>query len=149
MVDLASLVVDAVDRLRVTVTGHRVDVATERHQSAWVDPDRIEQVLDNLISNAAKYGEPYTAIRVASVAHDDGIEVTVTNQGPGLLPEDLPTLFSRFRRSRRARADRVAGLGLGLYIVKGLVEAQGGRVWAESAPGATSFHFTLPRAVSA
>ena len=82
-----------------------------------------------------------------SVARDGFIEVTVTNWGVGIAPEELPTLFDRFRRATRARAQGIPGLGLGLYIARGLVEAHGGRVWAESVPdGATSFHFTLPRA---
>lgn len=146
MVDLALLVNGVVDRLRSTVTGHRMEVVAEGKQSAWVDPDRTQQVLENLISNAAKYAQPDSAIRVASVGHDDLVEVTVTNWGPGIQPEELSTLFSRFHRTARARDAQIPGLGLGLYIVKGLVEAQGGRVWAESVPGgATSFLFTLPR----
>lgn len=146
-VDLASLIERVVDELRSTAIDRRIDIASEEDQRAWVDPDRIRQVLENLISNAAKYSLSDSAIRVESVARDRFIEVMVTNWGVGIAPEELPTLFDRFRRATRARAAGIPGLGLGLYIARGLVEAHGGRMWAESVPGdATSFHFTVPRA---
>jgi PAS domain S-box-containing protein len=149
-VDLASLIAGVVDELRSTATGLRIDIASEGMQSVWVDPDRIRQVLENLISNAAKYGRPDSGIRVTSVARDRFVDVTVTNWGVGIPSEELPTLFDRFRRATRARAEGIPGLGLGLYIAKGVVEAHGGRMWAESVPNdATSFHFTLPRALPA
>ncbi len=75
------------------------------------------------------------------------VEITVTNEGPGIEPDEIPLLFSRFARTRAARRGQAPGLGLGLYISSGLVEAQGGRMWVESTPGQrTSFHFTLPGA---
>ena len=71
----------------------------------------------------------------------------VTNEGPGIPAEEMPRLFSRFGRTDGAHARRTPGIGLGLYIARGLVEAHGGRIWAESVPGeSTSFHFTLPMA---
>ena len=146
-VDLVSLIQGVVNEFRNTATDLRIDIASEGMQSVWVDPDRIRQVLENLISNAAKYGRPDSRIRVKSVARDRFVDVTVTNRGVGIPPEELPTLFDRFRRATRAHAEGIPGLGLGLYIAKGVVEAHGGRMWAESAPNdATSFHFTLPRA---
>jgi signal transduction histidine kinase len=69
----------------------------------------------------------------------------VTNQGAGIAQEELPLIFRRFQRTRLSREERIPGLGLGLYITKGLVEAHGGRLWADSTPGkTTTFHFTLP-----
>jgi signal transduction histidine kinase len=77
----------------------------------------------------------------------DMVEITVTNEGPGIEPDEIPLLFSRFARTRAARRGPAPGLGLGLYISSGLIEAQGGRMWVESTPGQrTSFHFTLPGA---
>ena len=71
--------------------------------------------------------------------------VSVTNLGWGIPPEEKERLFTRFHRARQAVQDEVPGLGLGLYIVKGLVEAHGGRVWVESELGEyASFRFTLP-----
>ncbi len=110
----------------------------------WVDPDRVHQVLDNLISNAVKYGRPDAEIRIEWLNRGDRLEVVVTNHGPGIPAEELPQLFSRFGRTRGARTHRTPGIGLGLYIARGLVEAHGGRIWAESVPGqSTSFHFTV------
>ena len=73
--------------------------------------------------------------------------MTVANRGPGIAPDELPLIFSRFGRTREARAAGTPGTGLGLYISKGLVEAQGGRMWVDSVPGElTTFHFLLPKA---
>jgi signal transduction histidine kinase len=116
-------------------------------QYAWVDPDRIQQVLVNLIGNAAKYGDPETTIEVVAETQEDVIEVSVTNRGPGIPAEEIPRLFSRFGRMSGASASATPGTGLGLYIAKGLIEAHGGRIWVESTPGElTTFHFVVPRA---
>ncbi len=78
------------------------------------------------------------------------IEVAVTNVGAGIPPEALPRLFQRFQRAADGKLARVNGVGLGLYITRELVEAHGGRIWAESTPGdTTTFRFTLPIATSA
>jgi len=112
-----------------------------------VDPDRIHQVLDNLISNGVKYGRPGGEIRIEWLDRGERLEVVITNKGAGIPAEELPQLFSRFGRTRIARARHTPGIGLGLYIARGLVEAHGGRIWAESVLGeSTSFHFTLPTA---
>jgi PAS domain S-box-containing protein len=139
------VIVDAV------VESHRetkaIRLVGEQDQRILVDPDRIHQVLDNLISNAVKYGRPGGEIRIEWLDRGERLEVVVTNQGAGIPAEELPQLFSRFGRTRIARARGTPGVGLGLYIARGLVEAHGGRIWAESVLGeSTSFHFTLPTA---
>jgi signal transduction histidine kinase len=112
-----------------------------------IDATRIEQVLDNLVSNAAKYGEIGADITIALERHDADFEVAVISRGAGIAPVDLPRVFQRFARSERERRRGVPGLGLGLYICKGLIEAHGGRIWAESIPGrTTTFRFTIPAA---
>jgi PAS domain S-box-containing protein len=112
---------------------------------ACVDPMRIEQVLGNLLSNAVKYGDPSAAIDVRLDRTDGEVEIAVTNYGKGIEPGEVPHLFDRFVRSKRAEGSDVKGLGLGLYISKGIVEAHGGRMWADSIPGkTTTFHVTLP-----
>jgi signal transduction histidine kinase len=111
------------------------------------DPVRVEQVLSNLLSNAGKYSPPASEIVIAAWSGPREVTLSVTNQGPGIPPRDLSRVFSRHYRTARASTGRAPGLGLGLYIAKGLVEAQGGRIWAESEPGkVTTFSFTLPRA---
>ncbi|MDC3958950.1 PAS domain S-box protein [Polyangium jinanense] len=109
-----------------------------------VDAQRLEQVAENLLSNALKYGTPGTPIEVVAERRGAEIMVAVRNQGPGIVAEDMRTLFERFKRGR-AQGGSIKGLGLGLYIVRGLVEAHGGRVHAESVPGeSTTFTFSLP-----
>ncbi|HEX8109458.1 MAG TPA: PAS domain-containing sensor histidine kinase [Kofleriaceae bacterium] len=113
----------------------------------WADAGRVSQVLSNLLSNADKYSYRGTRIDVHVARAEGMVEITVTNEGPGIEPDEIPLLFSRFARTRAARRGQAPGLGLGLYISSGLVEAQGGRMWVESTPGQrTSFHFTLPGA---
>ncbi|WP_437478372.1 ATP-binding protein [Sorangium sp. So ce1014] len=111
-----------------------------------VDEARIEQVIGNLLLNAAKYGDPAAPIRVTLSRRDTEAEIAVENRGPGIHQDDLPRLFQRFQRLSSAPSRRSPpGTGLGLYICKGIVEAHGGRIWARSKPGeTTAFHFTLP-----
>ena len=110
------------------------------------NPASLERILGNLISNALKYSEPGGRITVAASSEGGQVVVSVSDQGSGIPLEDLPNLFTRYYRTKEARAHR-SGLGLGLYITKGLVEAHGGRIWVESELGkGSTFSFTLPRA---
>jgi len=145
-VDLQQLVSSIVDRVRQATQEHVVTlVVPEILPKVHADPLRVEQILVNLLSNATKYADPKTEITVAAAVHPDEVELAVTNHGSGLSPDDIGKVFSRFYRSER-HSRTVDGLGLGLYIVKGLVEAHGGRIWIESEVGrCTTFRFTLPR----
>jgi PAS domain S-box-containing protein len=144
-IDLCALVRETVDRLK-HVTGDRVHVSeTAPTASVFADPMRIEQVLGNLLSNAAKYGEPNTTIDVQVTRADAGLGIAVTNRGEGIDAKELPWLFDRFMRSKTTKGSGVSGLGLGLYISRGIIEAHGGRLWVESVPGkTTTFHISLP-----
>jgi signal transduction histidine kinase len=111
----------------------------------WADAKRVEQVLTNLLSNAVKYTPEggHITVRVES----DGIyaTVTVTDTGIGIAPTDLPHLFGRYRRGSGEKVAKIKGTGLGLLIVKQIVEAHGGKVWVESQEGkGSTFGFTLP-----
>ena len=110
------------------------------------DRQRIVQVLGNLLSNAARHSPESSAIRVAAVREDVHVAVSVADEGRSIPAERLPHLFRKFARSGREDRGRGVGAGLGLAICKGLVEAHGGRIWAESegtGPGAR-FTFTIP-----
>ena len=110
------------------------------------DQQRIVQVLGNLLSNAARHSPQSAAVRVAAVLDEVYVAVSVIDEGPGIPAERLPHLFRKFARSGREDRGRGAGAGLGLAICKGLVEAHGGRIWAETegtGPGAR-FTFTIP-----
>jgi PAS domain S-box-containing protein len=111
------------------------------------DRAKLEEILINLIDNAIKYSPEGAPVRVAARPAGDEIEVAVEDRGIGIAPEDVAHLFEKFQRIVTPATRDIGGTGLGLYIVKGLVEAHGGRVWVESVPGAGStFCFTLPRA---
>jgi signal transduction histidine kinase len=104
------------------------------------DPDRLDRILVNLVGNALKYSQD----RVIVSADGDGgeVRISVCDRGPGISPEDLPRIFERYYRGQRHEGE---GLGLGLFIVRTLVEAHGGRIWADSRPGeGSTFTFTLP-----
>lgn len=116
---------------------------------AMVDGGRFIQVLSNLLSNADKYSDSGTPIDVRVERAETMVRVSVTNEGPGIAQDEIPQLFSRFGRTRSAQGSTLPGLGLGLYICRGVVEALGGRLWVESQPSEkTHFRFTLPRAAS-
>ncbi|HTI65032.1 MAG TPA: PAS domain S-box protein [Gemmatimonadaceae bacterium] len=114
--------------------------------SVCVDAMRIEQVLDNLLSNAEKYGDPKSGIELRVALGEREVEITVTNYGAGIQPGELSRIFDRFVRSKATQGTGVHGLGLGLYISKGIVEAHGGRMWADSVRDKTTFHIALPAA---
>ena len=111
------------------------------------DRRRIGQVLDNLLSNAAKFSPPSAPIRLTADVDDAHVTISIRDEGCGVAPEDLPKLFGKFTRGTPEAADRIdEGHGLGLAICKGIVEAHGGRIWAQSdGPGlGTRLAFTVP-----
>ncbi len=109
---------------------------------AHTDPALLERVLLNLIGNALKYSAGEVRVNAASLGPD--LCVSVSDAGPGIPPEDLPHIFERYYRGRHGHPSD--GLGLGLFIVRMLVEANGGRVWTESQGEGTTFRFTIPAA---
>jgi signal transduction histidine kinase len=114
------------------------------------DADRLKQVFANLLSNALKYSPPETPVRITVDGDDTTMHVAIQDEGIGVAPDDLQRLFERYTRGRDALAAGVEGFGLGLYLCRGIVEAHGGRIWAESAgPGhGTTVHLMLPRKIS-
>jgi signal transduction histidine kinase len=124
----------------------RVETAGEDPIGLW-DRVAVEQVVSNLVSNALKYSEPPSPIEVLVQAEPAAVQMTVQDRGIGMAPEEVAGLFRRYGRARSAVEREIGGLGLGLYIVHGIVEAHGGRVWAESpGPGrGTSVAVLLPR----
>jgi PAS domain S-box-containing protein len=145
-IDIASFVATIVSRMQHAYPDRAIRLATRgAAPPSEVDPARIEQVLTNLVSNAAKYGYPNTDIGVDLATDGDAIQLAVTNQGAGISAKELPHVFDRSYRTSKAEASREDGLGLGLYITKGIVEAHGGSIGAESTPGQTTrFWVSLP-----
>ncbi len=119
----------------------------------WADPDKIDQVLSNLLENAVRHGEgtvtiditPSASPRDREHAEPAATSVTVSDEGPGIPEESMNRVFTRFWRGSKR-----GGTGLGLYIVKGIVEAHGGSITVGRAPGGgAEFRFTLPVAAPA
>ncbi|MCL4465189.1 MAG: ATP-binding protein [Chloroflexi bacterium] len=144
-VDLVELARRAVAAQQTAMPDHPVTLQAPPHLSVAADSARLMQVLSNLLSNAAKYSPEGSAIGIGISAADREAMVSVADRGVGIPPHQLQYLFRPY--SRLHREHRVAkGIGLGLFVAKGIVEAQGGRIWAES-PGAdlgTTFYFTVP-----
>jgi signal transduction histidine kinase len=149
-VDVAAAVRHRVDALIAAGTPaerFRVTVA-ERLPDLWADADKLQQVLGNLLENAVRHGEGTVTIEVAPAplpgAHPagdpEGTAVTVSDEGPGIPEESMGRVFTRFWRGNRR-----GGTGLGLYIVKGIIDAHGGTVTVGRAPGGGArFRFVLP-----
>jgi PAS domain S-box-containing protein len=110
------------------------------------DVAKIDQVMSNLVSNAAKYSASDQPITIQAQSGNDGVRITVRDVGIGLSQEDLETIFELFGRSSRPEAANVPGLGLGLFISRNIVERHGGKLWAESAGRGrgSSVHIWLP-----
>ncbi len=146
-VNLPRLAEKIVDRFRTQTQIHTFELDfPPDFPLVWGDPERLREVLTNLISNAVKYSPDGGTVWVGGRADQTGVTVYVADQGIGIPPEEQSRIFDRFHRVETGLHRRTEGAGLGLYLVKAIVEAHGGRVWVESAPGRGSiFMFTLPK----
>jgi len=142
--DVGALIDGVVGRLRVVIADHqlRTEVPDDL-PPVFLDYVEIDQVLSNLVENAAKYTPAGTEISIGVRRLGPEIEIEVADRGPGIRPEDLPHLFDAFFRA--ARPDQPRGTGLGLAVARGLIEAHDGRIRAENRhDGGARFVFTLP-----
>ena len=151
--DVATLVDEARSRFQSGGgrSNLRIDLSPEL-PLVMADGRRIIQVLNNLLTNAARHSHEASAIGVSAVREGYHVAVSVTDEGRGIAAERLPHLFRKFSRiDGEDRRRDIAGSGLGLSICKGIVEAHGGRIWAESdGPGlGARFTFTIPVAQDA
>ncbi len=122
-----------------------VVVAVPAGLQVLADPRRLEQVVANLVENAFAYGAPPVEVRATIAGKDGAVEIAVIDHGRGVADALVPSLFDRLRLLAHRDRDRSRGTGLGLSLVKGLVEAMGGRVWYEQVPGGgADFRFRLP-----
>jgi len=144
--DLSTIVTDVRNGLSGLARSHHLDFeAPGGELGLFGDATAIEHVLTNLVENAIKYSPSETTIRL-TVEEDPGeVQIKIADQGQGIEPEDLPFIFERFRQANTPGRTR-SSVGLGLYIVRSLVTAHGGRVWADSKVGqGTTFTIALPR----
>jgi signal transduction histidine kinase len=146
-VDLAMALRSALDLAAFSIerAGHRLEAdGVPPTLAARADPDRLAQVLANLLSNAVRYTPRGGVITVKAERRPDDILVSVANTGEPIPPDELDHVFERFYRVEKSRDRAHGGAGIGLAIVKQLVESTGGRVGAESGDGQTRFWFSLP-----
>jgi two-component system phosphate regulon sensor histidine kinase PhoR len=145
--NLRDVVDEQIVRYEAMTQQKRLRVEDQMPIDLMVEVDRkmIGRVLGNLIHNAIKFTPDRGQITIGAAAADDKIKVSVADTGVGIPAEDLPRVFERFYKVDRARGK--SGTGLGLAIARHVVEAHGGRIWAESVEGrGATFYFTLPKA---
>jgi signal transduction histidine kinase len=136
----------ALPQLSLITSKHQLHIdLPEALPPVEADTQRIAQVLNNLVGNAAKFSPPGTTIYVEVSARDRGVQFDVTDQGVGIAPEDRVRIFEAFRQGQHQPGEITKGAGLGLAIARGLVEAHRGRIWIQERAGpGTTFSFLLP-----
>jgi signal transduction histidine kinase len=146
-IDLSMLVQEVADRLQMTTTSHAIVVDMEGVTDPVVaDRDHLEQVLDNLVSNAIKYSPRGGTISVSLREAREEVLLSVADPGLGIPEGQLDAIFDLFYQAEDPVSRRSGGMGLGLYISKEIVTRHGGRIWAESVPNeGSTFHVALPR----
>jgi two-component system sensor histidine kinase KdpD len=147
---LPSEIIHAARRQVEHTLEHRpVEVGVENDEPIHLDQRLTTKALAHLLENAAQYAPPGSAIRIDAREREDGLEISVSDRGPGIAPIDLPHVFDRFYRGMAARA-RVSGTGMGLWIARELLAVQGGRVCAANRPnGGAVFTVVVPASLSA
>ena len=151
-VDLAPLVAEVLSEIEVARPDRDVRLAEyvpEDLPPVFADRERVHQVLFNLLDNAVRFTPEGGRVTVSASKHNGSVDVVVADTGPGIAAEDLPRVFERFFRVDESRSRDDGGTGIGLAIARSVVEAHGGRIWAESDPGrGSTFTFELPAAPS-
>ena len=143
--DLSALVRTLVEELRSVYPRHRFEISGQSTVGAW-DPDRLGQVISNLASNAAQYGDPAQAVRLTVTSDQENAVLEVWNavKDAPIAPDRLATLFDPFRRGEHSAITHRTGLGLGLYIAHEIVRAHNGKLTARSTETGTVFRVELP-----
>ena len=143
----SEIIAAARDQVEHLLSGHRIEVNVERDVPVRVDPRLTATALAHLLENAAQYTPSQSMIGIQAQIGEDGLLIHVRDQGTGIAPADMPHLFERFYRGDAARA-RASGTGMGLWIVRGLLAAEGGRAWAENCPeGGARFSLMVPASI--
>jgi len=131
-VDMGELANEVATRMQLTTTTHKIAVHNDSRNVVTADRDHLEQVLNNLLTNAIKYSPAGGSITIDVGPDEGGVRLSVTDQGIGIPEKELEAIFGLFYRSPDRAARDAAGMGLGLYISKEIVVRHGGRIWAES-----------------
>lgn len=143
---LSQLVEDAIADIQAAIPTHKIKLDKGSAGTVYADKDRISQVLVNLFTNAIKYSPQANEVEVEIREKDGEVVVKITDFGIGILASDLDNIFTRFYRVSGKDEKTYPGFGIGLYIVKEIIELHNGRLWVESIKEEGSqFYFTLPK----
>lgn len=147
-VDLATLAARVIEEQTANLTGRSVELRSHGDVTGHWDPGRLEQILGQLISNAVRHGGEGASVMTLTNGGDH-VNILMESRGPTIPPELLPHIFDPFQIGPRPEGTPRRNIGLGLFVVKELATAHGGKVAVESGEGATRFTVTLPRGVTA
>lgn len=143
---VSELISNTLERCSSTLSSHDVIVeVSEKFPSVKIDSQLLAEALTNLLENAAKYSPPKSKIKINAVLEKDELIISVEDEGPGILVEELEKIFDKFYRGKGEHTKRVRGTGMGLAIARGIVEIHNGKIWAENLLNkGTAFKFSLP-----
>jgi signal transduction histidine kinase len=147
-VNLYILIQKIIASFQPLATASNIEISIEANETlpnAYVDPEKISLVIQNLIDNALKYTKGKGIINISAQADGNHVKVTVKDFGVGIPESQQKHIFQKFFRSDNIMKHQTVGTGLGLYIAKAIVEESGGKIWFDSKEGqGTTFFFTLP-----
>jgi PAS domain S-box-containing protein len=142
---ISALIDEVIEETMFLTSSHQIIKLPCEPVSVHADRDKIEQVLVNLLSNAAKYSAKDLPIEIRCAVDNGFAEVAIKDQGMGISVEESAKLFQPHYRIERAETEKITGFGIGLYLCAEIVKRHGGRIWVESVPGqGSTFKFTLP-----
>ena len=143
-ISINSFLNEAIEGVKILVDRHKVSIELDRDAEVMIDTLRLEQVMNNLVGNAAKYSQTGTTIAIKTLHHNNHLIITVTDQGIGMSPESQKKVFEKFYRDNQIKK-KYSGLGMGLYIASRIVQDHQGVISVDSETGKGSvFSFTLP-----
>jgi len=143
-ISINSFLNETIEGVRILVDRHKVSIELDRDAEVMIDALRLEQVMNNLVGNAAKYSQTGTTIAIKTLHHNNHLIITVTDQGIGMSPESQKKVFEKFYRDNQIKK-KYSGLGMGLYIASRIVQDHQGVISVDSETGKGSvFSFTLP-----
>jgi len=143
--DLSELISEELDEIKLTVNSHAFTFNPATPVTVNADREKISSVISNLLSNAVKYSPRGKLVTVSCALHDNEVQVSVTDDGMGIRPQDLPRIFDRYYRSESQHTRHISGFGVGLYLSAEIIRRHDGRIWVESEKGkGSTFYFTLP-----